>query len=169
MAEIKSTLDIIMEKAEKYKVTEEEKRVFKRRELEGRIKGLIQKYLDGILDSERLKEEVEAMEEKGRQEAAEIMRAQVLGRIRPGEGNGPLPDILSTLEANTDSVKALLQQYEKRIAEEQEGFRKGALEALRAKGISGSAVVLNLEAHKERREVVAEAESAFREQLRSLP
>ena len=169
MAEIKSTLDIIMEKAEKYKVTEEEKRVFKRRELEGRIKGLIQKHLDGILDSERLKEEVAALEEKERQEAAEIMRAQVLERIRPGEENGPLLELLSVIGVNTGSVKALLQAYEKRIAEEQEGFRKGALQALRAKGISGSAVVPNLEARKEWREALAEAGSAFHEQLRSLP
>ena len=43
MAEIKSTLDIIMEKAKKFSVTEEEKQGFKRQELEGKIKGLVQK------------------------------------------------------------------------------------------------------------------------------
>jgi len=169
MAEIKSTLDIIMEKAEKYTLTEEEKRAFKRRELEGRIKGLIRKYLDEILDSERLKEEVAAMEEKERQEAHEIMRSQVLERIRPGGENGPLLDILSMIGANTIPVRALLQEYEERIEEEKEGSRKRAFEALRGKGVSGSAVVPNLEAHKEWIEALAEAESAFREKLRSLP
>ena len=43
MAEIKSTLDIIMEKAKRFSVTEEEKKGFKRQELEGKIKGLVQK------------------------------------------------------------------------------------------------------------------------------
>ena len=51
MAEIKSTLDIIMEKAKKFSVTEEEKKGFKRQELEGKIKGLVQKALDGVLGS----------------------------------------------------------------------------------------------------------------------
>ena len=64
MGEIKSTLDIIMEKAKKFSLTEEEKKGFKRQELEGKIKGLVQKALDGVLDSERFQLEVVALRTK---------------------------------------------------------------------------------------------------------
>ena len=64
MAEIKSTLDIIMEKAKKFSVTEEEKKGFRRQELEGKIKGLVQKALDGVLDYGRFQTEVVALQAK---------------------------------------------------------------------------------------------------------
>ena len=50
MAEIKSTLDIIMEKARDINVSEEEKKAFQRNEFEGKARGLLQKLLDGLLD-----------------------------------------------------------------------------------------------------------------------
>ena len=55
MGEIKSTLDIIMEKTKGLTMTEEEKTAFKSKEMEGKVKGALQKFLDGILDVERLK------------------------------------------------------------------------------------------------------------------
>ena len=61
MGEIRSTLDIIMEKAERVKVTDEDKEAFMKKEAEGKVRGLLQKYLDGIINHERLKREVEAM------------------------------------------------------------------------------------------------------------
>ncbi len=55
MAEIRSTLDIIMEKAKNLTVTDEDKKDFVEKEVQGRVKGLFQKYLDGILSTQQLK------------------------------------------------------------------------------------------------------------------
>ena len=49
MSEVKSTMDIIMEKARNLTVTDEDKKEFAEKEVRGQIKGLFQKYLDGIL------------------------------------------------------------------------------------------------------------------------
>ena len=74
MTEIKSTMDIIMEKAKKFSVTEEEKKAFRRHELEGRIKGLIQKYLDALVDLEKLKEDIGALRKEEPKELDQLIR-----------------------------------------------------------------------------------------------
>jgi hypothetical protein len=59
MGEIRSTLDIIMEKTEGLTISEEEKRAFQKSEIEVKVRGLLQRFIDGILDIERLAGEVE--------------------------------------------------------------------------------------------------------------
>ena len=95
MAEIKSTLDIIMEKAKKFSVTEEEKQGFKRQELEGKIKGLVQKTLDGILDSERFQVELAALQAKEKDLVDQILKEEVVARLE--------------VEANSEALLKMLE------------------------------------------------------------
>ena len=85
MAEIKSTLDIIMEKAKKFSVTEEEKKGFKRQELEGKIKGLVQKVVDGVMDSERFQVEVTALQTKEKELVDRILKEEVVVELNSGQ------------------------------------------------------------------------------------
>ena len=62
MGEIKSTLEIIMEKTKDLTLTEEEKKEFKQKDMAGKIKGIIQKFLDGTLDLNRFKTEIAVLE-----------------------------------------------------------------------------------------------------------
>jgi hypothetical protein len=169
MAEIKSTLDIIMEKASKLTVTEEEKRDFKRQELEGRIRGLVQKYLDSFIDMDRLKAEVGLLQREEEQTVRELIQEDVLGRIQPGQNNDPLLDLLSkTMGMNAGPIEELLDRFEKRMVREKEGREKTLGEDLRRKGISGSAVIPNLNADKTWIQTLSEAAQEFREELKSL-
>lgn len=168
MAEIKSTLDIIMEKAKKYSVTDEDKKVFKRRELEGRIKGLIQKYVDALLDLDRFKMEMAALEPGAQEEIAQVMRTEALKRVKPGVHNESLLEILSVAGMDTGPVQMLLRDFEERIHGEKAICEKTALEKLREKGISGSAVLPNLDGDEGWLKAVSEAERDFREKLKSL-
>jgi hypothetical protein len=169
MAEIKSTLDIIMERARKLTVTEEEKRDFKRQELEGRIRGLVQKYLDGFIDLDRLKAEVGLLQTEEEQMVRELIKEDVLGRIQLGQNNDPLLDLLSkTIDVNTGPIKELLDRFEKRMAREKEGRGKTLAEDLRRKGVSGSAVIPNLNADETWIKTLSEAAQEFREELKSL-
>ena len=61
MGEIKSTLDIIMEKTKGLTMTEEEKTEYRQQELTGKVRGLIQKFLEGVLKLEKFKVEVAAL------------------------------------------------------------------------------------------------------------
>lgn len=169
MTEIKSTMDIIMEKAKKFSVTDEEKKAFKCRELEGKIKGLIQKYVDGLLDMARLKEDIAALGGEEQGEIVRLLRKEGVDLIQPGENNARLLEILSSaVGVDTHSVKRLLNDFDNKI-EQQRVRREHALrEDLRKKGISGSAVIPNLDADEEWRKTLSEATRAFKEELKSF-
>ena len=60
MAEIKSTLDLVLERTKNLTLTEEEKKSLQRKELEGKIRGWGQKYLDGLMRLSAVNEAVSA-------------------------------------------------------------------------------------------------------------
>jgi hypothetical protein len=174
MAEIKSTLDIIMEKARKFSVTEEEKQGFKRQELEGKIKGLVQKTLDGILDSERFQVEVTALQTKEKELVDRILKEEVVARIELGANNEALLKILENIAGPASSaVSKVLAEFEKKAEKERESCRRALVENFKTKGISGSAVLPNLDADPEwlrsRSEATRQLQDEIKERLKSLP
>ena len=168
MAEIKSTLDIIMEKAKKFTVTEEEKKGFRRQELEGKIRGLIQKYVDGILSPEKLDEEVKSLCGDDPVTVGRLMREEAIARIRPGDDNQPLLDILSATGMETKPIKELLRTFHGELKRKRQRCENVAREELAKKGISGSAVTPNLNADEAWRNTLSETAHAFKEKLRSI-
>jgi hypothetical protein len=169
MAEIKSTLDIIMEKAKNLTVTEEEKVAFKRKELEGKIRSFVQKYLDSFIDLDRLKAELTPLRREGEDMVRELIKEDMLGRIQFGQNNDPLLDMLSkTIGVNTGPIKELLNQFEKRMDREKESREKILEEELRTRGISGSAVIPNLNGDQKWLRTVSELNQLFREKMKEL-
>ena len=173
MAEIKSTLDIIMEKAKKFSVTEEEKKGFKRLELEGKIKGLVQKALNGMFDSERLQAEVVALQAKERALVDQILMEEVVARIELGPNNEALLKILESIAGPASAgISNILDRFQKKAEKERE-LRSGVLvESFRRKGISGSAVLPNLDGDPEwiqmRSEVKRQMQREIRDRLKAL-
>jgi hypothetical protein len=173
MTEIKSTLDIIMEKAKKFSVTEEEKKGFRRQELEGKIKGLVQKAVDGILDSERFQIQVAALQSKEKDVVDQILQDEVVARLEVEANSEPLLRILeSAAGAAKGAVKKTLTDFELNAEKQKDSRRKTLLESFRKKGISGSAVLPNLDADPEwaraRLKLNKELQEVIREQLKSL-
>ena len=174
MAEIKSTLDIIMEKAKKFSVTEEEKKGFKRQELEGKIKGLLQKAVDGVLDSERFQVEVFAFQTKEKELVHRILQEEIVARIELGANNEALLQLLEKTEGlASGAIRKVVAKSEKKDEKQKESRRKALIESFKKKGISGSAVLPNLDANREwlrsRSEATRQLQEEIREQLKSLP
>jgi len=174
MAEIKSTLDIIMEKAKKFSVTEEEKQGFKRRELEGKIKGLVQKTLDGILDSERFQVELAGLQTKDMGLADPILKEELVARLEVEANSEALLMMLENAAGTASTaVKRVLGEFEKKAEKQKESRGKTLLDSFKKKGISGSAVIPNLDADPEwvriKAEMRSELQEKIREQIKSLP
>ena len=167
MAEIKSTLDIIMEKAKKFSVTEEERQGFKRQELEGKIKGLVQKTLDSILDSERFQVEVAALQAKDKDLVDQIVKDEVVTRLEMGANSEALIKLLEYAAGPASpAVRKVLDDFEKK-GEKQKGIRrKTLLESFKKKGISGSAVVPNVDAVPEWARTRSEMRRQLQEKIR---
>ncbi len=63
MAEIKSTLDLVLEKTKHLTLSEEEKQIQRHDEFRKTLKGLIRKFADKALKMKELKKELEILQE----------------------------------------------------------------------------------------------------------
>jgi predicted TIM-barrel fold metal-dependent hydrolase len=168
MGEIKSTMDIIMEKTKGLTMTDEEKQQFKRREMEGKVMGLIQKFAEGSLDLERLKMEMAVLQEKDKAMVDGIVREKTMDRIELGEDNKPMLRILeSIVNMDTKPIEKLLERYESQLSQEQEDRERQLRRQLEEQGISGSAVLPNLEADPEWEQRLTGMKQAFKEEALS--
>jgi len=168
MGEIKSTMDIIMERTKNLTMTEEEKRTLKERDMAGRVKGLIQRYLDGGMDLNRLRAEVEGLLAKDRDLAGRLVKEEALGRIEPGKNNELLLAMIEeTMGMDVTPVREILADVERRWKKDSESHEKTMRETLREKGISGSAVLPNLDKSEEWRRSVEGMKREMKERLMS--
>jgi hypothetical protein len=169
VSEIKSTLDIIMEKAKGITVSEEEKRAFQKRELEGRVRGYLQKCLDGVMDPERLKREIEELAQSQGIMAKKILRDECAARLDPNADNEPLFEILRhAADLDPAPLAKVVSAFRNELAERRTLREKVLLDALRQKGVSGSAVSANTTADPEWRRILSERKEAMHRELSSL-
>jgi len=145
MGEIKSTLDLVMERTRHLALSEEEKEAHQREDFAKRLQGLLQQYADGAMAVDELRDRMAALEAAAGISGHKLSVEAVGRRIDPGHDNErwlallehlapgigrPLQDILAAFEADQ---AALLQ-----TGQEQFGDRLA-----RDHGIAGTAVVPN--------------------------
>jgi hypothetical protein len=169
MAEIKSTLDIIMEKTKGLTMTDEEKRELKRKEIAGKFKGLVQKFLDNIIDLDRLKVDAAAVGEGHEDMFRRVSIQEAIGRIEPEGDNKPLLEILEAVTGmNIVPIRKMLIDLERNLEKERAAHEKGLKKRLKKKGISGSAVIPNLDADSQWRDYVSKLNETFRKEVEGL-
>ena len=169
MGEIKSTLDIIMEKTRNLTLTDEEKKAFRYKEMEGKIKGLIVKFLDGLTDMKKLEKEIRALEEKNPGSAVECLKKACLERVDPLTDNVLLLDILENVAGlDISSLRGRLTEFRTNLDHEKAAREQALTEQLRKKGISGSAVLPNIRADENWIRFMQDAKEAFIKRLPDL-
>jgi len=169
MAEIRSTLDIIMEKAKNLTVTDEDKKDFVEKEVQGRVKGLFQKYLDGILSIKQLKAEMASFDE-GQQPAAkkELWNVCLTAMTVAGD-NQPLFEMLDQLlGCHMEPVLDLIDEFQAQRKKEHSKRSKAQVQTFKGLGVSGSAVIPNLRANPSWRSYLSHMEDRFQEKLKIL-
>jgi hypothetical protein len=146
MAEIKSTLDLIMEKTKHLTLSEKEKRELAREEQARKVPGYVRKVLDGLLSPHGLLQELDAVPESLRDDIRrELIRCfleefdltdrgqeslQALQELSGSPSPAWLDQLRNLLVEFTASRKELLTAEAERM--------RGELAAM---GIAGSAVV----------------------------
>jgi hypothetical protein len=145
MAEIKSTLDLIMEKTQSMTLSEEEKREIRQQELSGKIKGWIQKYEDAVLNLKAIQSEI-AKEDASRQtELKKTLQKEVLFRIAPDKDNSRFLQLLEEIcGTDTDAIITMIHEFRNTMESEQAIILKDLNHRLEEKGISGTAVIPSL-------------------------
>jgi hypothetical protein len=165
MAEIKSTIDLIMERTKNLSLSEEEKTAIRRREAEGKAKGWIQRYRDGMATLRDLKKEY-AEEKKEFPESERIFRTALLEHVEPGGENGSVFELMEkVLKMKTEPARELAEAGREDLSRIVLEGLEAVREALRRKGVSGAAVIPNPNRDQALLERVREERSAFRKRL----
>ena len=169
MGEIRSTMDIIMEKAKGLTMTDEEKEAFRKKETEGKVRGLFQRFLDGFIDAERLKDEIGSLGEKRYAVAREALIRECMGRMEPGADNTIFLDALENAAGlDIAPIRKIILDYNQDL-EQQKMDRKQVLrENLEGLGISGTAVIPNIHADQEWIRHLSEMNKGFQEKLKNM-
>ncbi len=169
MAEIKSTLDLIMEKTQNMVLTEDEKEEIRRKELNGKIKGWIQQYRDNIMSLNAIKSEIQK-EEKDRQvELKKTLKKESIQRIEPDEDNTKSFQLLKEiLGINKDSIINMINRFQEMQDTEKINKTNEMKNRLNEKGISGTAVVPNLDSDKEWNGYYLNLKKEFKEKIKLI-
>jgi hypothetical protein len=170
MGEIKSTLDIVMEKTKNLTLTDEERAAQTKDEMTKKVRGLIQRYLDGSIDVFRMKREITAFPADHRDEVKELLIELCVKGFDLLKDNGPLIQILEEVaHMNPEPFEVALSFFQ---AEMREGYHQAQARLLgvfEEKGISGSAVVPNVDGDQEWRNELSRMQNKFKEAVSSVP
>ncbi len=150
MNEIKSTLDLVMERTRNLTLSEEEKRQQATAEFRQSLNGLLQRYQDGLLILDNFHSELCRLKDTHGVAGAEIVIEEIGKRIDPDGDNQPLLALLSRFcGTKAQGIVSLLADYRSKVQSVSEN-RLAALKAELAdkRGISGSSVLPNLDADK---------------------
>ena len=169
MAEIKSTLDLVMERTRNLTLSSEEKQVQKDKETGNRIKGLVQKFQDGLLTSGQLKKEYGRLKKDSDLPDDSLMIKEILTRLDPHQDSQIL---LETLEEccrlDTARIRAIINDYRaayNRAAQKRSAQLKEDL--AQNHSITGTAVIPNLDADGQWQQEAQDMRSQFIIAIRS--
>ena len=148
MGEIKSTLDLVLEKTSHLTLSDEEKREQKHKDAIGRLTGLLQRYQDGKLNAQKMEEELERLVQTDDGPDESVVRDEIAGRIELGGDNKLWLALLQArFRLDPSGVESVEEEYlravEAAAVQQNEKIKKELQQHSR---ISGSAVVPNLDA-----------------------
>lgn len=169
MGEIKSTLDLVMEKTKNLNLSDEEKQDQKNKEIESRLNGLLQKFQDQIITLERFKAEYQTLRKTHHLTGGQhkhLCKA-ICARIELGQDNQALLGLLSQFaDSSTGGIVSVLQDFDLNIQTAAGAQSKIAKYNLANEHlISGSAVLPNLESDPVWRTKIAEIRADFEAKL----
>jgi len=170
MAEIKSTLDLVLERTKNLAMTAEERERFQRREREENLRGWILKFFNGLSDLKSLKKEADRIGKGHEEEVRHFLKEQAIERIDPAGDNRKIYQILEKiLGIKKDPYLAASRSFQSRISSEQPEFLKRARLRLAEQGVSGSAVDPDLSRDEEWVLFYQKALLEFRDQISRFP
>ena len=169
MGDIKSTLDIVMEKTKHLTLTDEERKAQKKDEMTNKVRGLIQRCLDGTIDVYRMKHDIEAFAGDRRDETMALLIELCVKNFDLLKDNGVLLQILEEVaQLDPAPFQQVLSSFEETMKKGYHKVKVRLSHALKEKGISGSAVVPNVDADQEWQNELSRMEKTFKEALSSV-
>lgn len=168
MGEIKSTLELILEKTKHLKLSEEERKEHKYKEVRLKLNGLLQKYQDRMMGEEELRNEINSLRKTYGLKEDTFLINEIMGRLTLDEDNLLILNLLNEVfGVKVKKLESLFNDYRHTIESlSQERIREVKETLSKKLFISGSAVAPNLESDKIWRTKKEEIRKAFEKKLR---
>ncbi len=150
VGEIKSTLELAMEKTKKFAISETEREEMKKKEVLENATRLSHRYLEGYLPLNDILRQIERMDKKTAATVKEFLLSQWIDALSlDGEEETILKGVELLGQRNIDEVKQkfrrLVSQYQEEKEKAEEKVKTQRKEVLRKERIYGSAVEPKLE------------------------
>ncbi len=150
MGEIKSTLELALERSKKFALSDQEKQELKQKEILLKANSLFHRYRDGHFSLNEVLEEVDKMDQKTAKTVKESLLSQWVDALTLNDDHERLFKGMEALKSQSlDEMRTRFQRLLSKYQEERQRLKEkwsAQLErALKKKGISGSAVEPNLE------------------------
>ena len=148
MAEIKSTIDLIMERTKNLSASPKEREAYQRLQREKHIRGLIQRLFDYNLTLDDVKDELEKENKNGRAaETMECLKGALASHVDPETDNERLFRIVNELVGTPEErLRETLAACRQEASSWKADLAERRMKDMESKGISGPAVLPNLEA-----------------------
>ena len=173
MGEIKSTLELAMERTKKFAISEKEKKEMKQKEILQKATRLFYGYLDGHLPLNEILKQIERMEKKTATTVKELLFSQWVDTLSlDDEEERILKGIESLEQRDIHEVKQkfrdLLSQYQGEKEKVKEKAKSQLIEGLRRNGICGSAVEPKLEGSELWKKEMEKLTQSYRMKLEAI-
>ena len=150
IGEIKSSVELAMERTKKFALSDQEKEELKRKEVLQKASSLFHRYRDGHLSLNEVLKQIEKMEEKTATTVKQSLLSQWIDALSLDDGHERTFKGMESLKRQSlDEVRKkfqhLLSQYQAEKEKVKEKMRIQLAEALKKKGIYRSAVEPNFE------------------------
>jgi hypothetical protein len=168
MGEIKSTLDLVLEKTKHLSQTDEEKQVQKQKDIANRLNGLLQQYQDSVLSLTQLQRAYENLKTELNLTDHTALADQVIQRLDPDLDNADLFDVLEQCcRLDYAGLAEVIHNYQAECREASHSRMEPIKERLaREYHISGSAVVPNLDSDEQWLLETQKLRSGYEEKIR---
>jgi hypothetical protein len=173
MGEIKSSLELAMERSKKYVVSDEERASIKEREILQKATGLFNRYQSSHLSLHETVREIERMDERTGEKGKEILLSQCAGALSLEEDPERLFSLIEVMK-NQDlrhprqEFQSLLTAYHEEKEEARQRMGLQLAEALKKAGIYGDAIVPNVEGNDQWKEVLNSLNHSYSGKLEEI-
>lgn len=145
MGEIKSTLDLVMERTRHLSLSAEEKTRQQRSDFEKRVQGALQQYAEGLFSADSLRDRLSELRDEHNVKDRQIIVEALFKRIDPTADNEPWLELVRGVAPESfEPLRKLLSAYRKQHDDlTAAGTKRMSARLAQDHRIEGSAVVPN--------------------------
>jgi hypothetical protein len=168
MAKIKSTLDLVMERTKNLAISREDREALQRKEWEDKARGWVRMLIDQKITIDELMKEF-TVESSRYSALAEILHTELTRHIDPdGDNSIILKALTAVLGLEVKPLTDFINDYHARYEFYRQEHKGRVMSEFKAKGISGTALVPNMDHDEVWQAFVKGLKDRFREKIQAL-